>query len=282
MQATVGGNVVYPNLQEIADLFRTQINDTFNNAGGSGVGFGGGAGSIMPNSNPDLVTFLRSGIRTLYSDLRNVGDPELILDNYILTNLPLVNSWLGPGVANPASQVSLAYSGFFDGVQWYPEWTLPVSTRRVLAINERQSGTNDSFQTMSPAPFGLPGVMQGQYNRLWEMRQGQVWMPGTIQPVDLRLRVRIGYPSTFNVANLDYNTTYVPILNCADAIVAKMLVKYAIRFAPEQYQMCVQEEQRQMDKLFLESVRQMQTNENQRAEFGGEAVQDFAIAWSWL
>jgi len=54
MQATVGGNYVYPNLQEIADLFRFQINDTFNRAGGSGVGFGGGAGAIMPNSNPDL------------------------------------------------------------------------------------------------------------------------------------------------------------------------------------------------------------------------------------
>jgi len=236
----------------------------------------------MPNSNPDLITCLRSGVRTLYSDLRNVGDPQLILDNYILTNLPLINSNYGPGVPNPAFRVTLGYNGFHDGVMWHPNWTLPVSTRRVLAINERQSGTNDNFQPVAPAPFGLPGVMQGNYNNLWAMEQGAVVMPGTVQAVDLRLRVRIGYPSSYNVANLDFNTTYIPILNCADAVVAKMLVEYAKRFAPEQYQMVKAEEKDQMDKLFLESVRQMQLNENQRSEFGSEAVQDFAISWSWL
>lgn len=282
MQATVGGSVVYPNLQEIADLFRFQINDTFNNAGGSGVGFGGGAGAIMPNNNPDLVTCLRSGIRTLYSDLRNIGDPELILDNYILFGLPPVNSWLGPGVSNPATQVSLAYSGFFDGVQWYPQWTLPISTRRVLAMSERQTGTMNDFQPMKPAPFGLSSVMQGLYNSVWEMRQGAVWMPGTTQSVDLRMRVRIGYPSNFNVANLNYDTTYIPILNCADAVVAKMLVRYALRFAPEAVAACRAEEEVQMDKLKLESVRQMQANENERLEFGNDAVQDFNISWAWL
>ncbi len=128
MQAVVGGNIRYPNLQSIADLFRASINDTFNNQGGAGVGYGGGAGLIMPNSNPDMVTFLDAATREMFSDLRNVGDPELILDNYILTGLPPVNSWLGPGVVNPATQVSIAYSGYFDGVQWYSDWVLPIST----------------------------------------------------------------------------------------------------------------------------------------------------------
>ena len=37
-----------------------------------------------------------------------------------------------------------------------------------------------------------------------------------------------------------------------------------------------------MQKLKLEVVRQMQSQENQRAEFGAEAVEDFAVAFSWL
>jgi hypothetical protein len=114
------------------------------------------------------------------------------------------------------------------------------------------------------------------------MREGMVWMPGTIQSVDLRLRVRIGYPTGWNVSNLDYNQTYIPILNCADAVAAKMLVRYAQRFKPTMYPMAREAEEVEMDKLKLEVVRQMQVNENQRAEFGDEAVQDFAIAWSWL
>ena len=88
MQAVVGGNIVYPSLQSIANLFRASINDTANNTTGSGVGSGNSAGLIMPNSNPDLLTFMDSAIRDTYSDLRNVGDPELLLDNYILLGIP--------------------------------------------------------------------------------------------------------------------------------------------------------------------------------------------------
>ena len=282
MQAVVGGNVRFPNLQSIADLFRASINDTFNNQGGSGTGYGGGAGLIMPNSNPDLITFLDAAIQETFSDLRNVGDPELILDNYILTGLPPVNSNLGPGAPNPTAQVSIAYSGYFDGVQWYPNWTLPISTSKVLALWERQTGTDQDFVPMLAAPFGLPGVMQGLRMGKWEMRQGQIWMPGTTCQTDIRMRVRITYPDFLNPATIDYSTAYVPILDSRNAIVAKMLIRYAMRFAPENYQMVVADEKRLMSKLELEVVRQMQAQENQRVEFGSEAVQDFALTCSWL
>lgn len=280
--AVIGGNVRYPNLQSIADLFRAQINDTFNGVGGSGTGTGDGAGLIMFNRNPDLLTIMNAAIREVYSDLRNVGDPALILDNYVLTGLPPVNSNLGPGVANPAAQVSLAYAGYFDGVQWYADWTLPVSTSKVLALWERQTGSGDSFSPMTAAPLGLPGTPQGIYNRVWEMRQNAIWMPGSTQSVDLRLRVRITFPDFLNPQTIDFRTAYIPIVDCGNAVVAKMLIRYAMRFAPEQYQMAVADEARQMDKLKLEVVRQMQVNENQRSEFGKEAVQDFAVAWGQL
>jgi hypothetical protein len=282
MQAAVGGNVRYPNLQSIADLFRSFINDTANNTTGAGTGTGNQAGLIMPNSNPDLLGFMDSAIQEIYSDLRNVGDPELILDNYILTGLPPVNSSLGVGSPNPATQVALAYQGFFDGVQWWPQWTLPIAASRILRVWERWTNTNDDFQVVRAAPFGLPGGFQGVRMALWEMREGMIWMPGCIQSVDLRLRGRIGYPTPLSPVNLNFATAYVPILDCRNAIVAKMKLLYCQRFAPEQYQMCIAEESRLMGKLKLEVVRQMQSQENQRAAFGDEAVADFAISWSSL
>jgi hypothetical protein len=282
MQNVAGGNVVYPSLEEVSSLFRALINDTGNNTAGNGVGQMNQQGLIMPDSNPDLITFMSSAVRTLYSDLRNVGEPQLIIDNYNLIGLPPVNSVYGPGSPNPAVQVGLSYAGYFDGVQWYPQWTLPISTRRVLAVSERQAGTNNNFQPMKPSPFGIPSGMQGIYNQVWEMREGILWMPGSIQSMDLRIRARIGYPSGWNVATLNYQTTYIPILNCADAVVAKMLVRYAQRFAPEQYPMAKDTEKTEMDKLKLETVRQLQANENERFGFGDEATQDFSIAWSWL
>lgn len=276
MATAIGGNVRYPNLQSIADLFRSKINDTFNNAGGSGTGSGGGAGLIMMNSNPDLVTFLDAAIQETFSDLRNVGDPELILDNYIVSGIPPLAQ------QDPAVQVSLAYIGYFNGFSWTNQWVLPISTSKVLAIWERATNQNEDFQPMIQAPFGLPGVLQGIRMKYWEMRQGQVWMPGCTQTTDLRLRMRINYPEFLSPANLNYSTAYVPILDCRNVIVAKMLINYAMRFAPENYQMCIADEARLMAKLQLEVVRQMQTQENERSEFGGEAVVDFGIAWSWL
>src|SRR5271170_1087566 len=275
MQAVIGGNVRYPNLQSIADLFRSGINDTANNTGGTGTGSGNTAGLIMPNSNPDLLTFMDSAIQETFSDLRNVGDPELIIDNYIVSGIPPLLQ------ADPAVQVSLGYMGFFNGFTWDSTRVLPISVSKMLAIWERPTNTNTDFNPMTPAPFGLPGVMQGNTMKYWEMRQGQIWMPGCLQTTDLRLRARINFPVPYG-PNVNFSTTYVPILDSRNAIVAKMLILYAKRFAPEQYPLAISEEDRLMFKLKLEVVRGLQAQENQRSEFGNEAVADFAVAWSWL
>lgn len=276
MQAVVGGNVRFPNLQGIADLFRSGINDTANNTGGSGTGSGNTAGLIMPNSNPDLMVFMDSAIQETFSDLRNVGDPELIIDNYILTGIPPLAQ------ADPSVQVSLAYAGYFNGFTWSNQWTLPIGVSKMLAMWERWTNSNGGFIPMSPAPFGLPGCLQGTRMGVWEMREGQIWMPGCTNQVDLRLRARITYPSPLWSVNLDYTTTYVPIVDSRNAIVSKMRIAYALRFAPDLYQTCVAEEARQMSKLRLEVVRAQQAIEDQRAEFGAEATQDFAVSFTWL
>lgn len=265
----------YPNLQSIADLFRSGINDTFNNAGGSGTGYGGGAGIVMPNSNPDLLTFMGSAIQEMFSDLSNVGSPELVIDNYLLLGIPAL------ATPDPTVQVSLSYSGYFNGVTNSDQWTLPGILTRLSKVSERWSNTNESFVPMTAAPFGLPQQWQGDRMGTWEMRQGALWMPGCLQPVDLSLRGRISFPIPMG-PNLNFTTTFVPILVSQNAIAAKMLILYAKRFAPENYQMAVTEETRLMSKLRLESVRQMQAAENIRASFGDEATADFAIAWSQL
>ena len=269
MQAVVGGNVRYPNLQGIADLFRSSINDT-------GTGSGNEAGLIMPNSNPDLLAFMDSAIVELFSDLRNVGDPELIIDNYILTGIPPLAQ------QDPAVQVALSYAGYFNGFTWSPAWTLPIGVSKMLAMWERTSGGSWDFVPMQPAPFGLAGGLQGIRMGQWEMREGMIWMRGAMQAVDLRIRARIGYPTPLSPVNLNFSTAYVPILDSKNAIVSKMRIQYAIRFAPERYQMCIAEEQRMMAKLRLAVVRGMQAQENQRTAFGDEAVADFGIAWSFL
>lgn len=284
MQAIVGGSLRYPSLQSVCDLFRARINDTANNTSGTGTGSGTQAGLIMPNSNPDLLTILTSACEDTFAELRNVGAPELILDNYVLTGLPVVNSNLGVGVPNPATQVSLSYSGWFDGVQYYSDWTLPIGLSRMLAVSQRQTGANQDFSPIQHAPNGIPGVMQSQLFSAWEMRQGALWLNGATQQVDLRLRGRITFPDFLaNPSNaIDFSTAYVPILDSRNAIMAKMLVHYAGRFAPELMQVAEQAEQKYMGKLRLESIRERQSQENCRPGYGDEAIADFAVSWSWM
>lgn len=229
----------------------------------------------MPDTNPDLLVFMNSAIRDVYSDLRNVGDPELLLDNYILLNLPVINSALNP--PNPAVQVSLSYYGYFDGLQYYPQWTLPAGCIRIEKVSERWTGTNGPFNPMTPAPFGLAQTWQTQWNGSWEIRQGALWMPGSLVPMDLSLRCYITFPDYLG-PNINFSTTYVPILNCQNSIVAKMLVLYAKRFSPDQYPMAVQEDERMLFKLRLEVVRELQNTEYQRREWGAEAQ----ASYGWL
>jgi hypothetical protein len=271
-EAVIGGNIRYPSLQSIANLFRASINDSF--AGATNTP---GEGLVMVNLNPDLLTFMASAISDVYSDLRNVGDPALILDNYILLGIPPLAQ------IDSSVQVCLSYAGYFNGFMWSNQWALPISCQTVERVWERNSSTSPvgSFIPMTPAPFGLAPCAQGYCMGQWEMRQNALWMPGAMLPVDLRLRCRITFPEVLDPTNVDFNTAYVPILGCKNAVVAKMLVQYARRFAPEQYGMASQEDTKFMDKLKLEVVRQMQNTEYQRIEYGEEATAGFGI-WSQL
>lgn len=264
----VGGNQRYPSLQSIADLFRNSINDDM-----SGATDTPGEGLIATNVSPFLLNFMNAAIDDVFTDLANVGDSALILDNYLLLGLPALS------VPNPLIQVSLSYAGFFDGYQWHSRWVLPLGLQRLFRVWERLSGTNDSMHALEPAPMGLAPVHQGDRMGSWEMRQNSLWMPGALTSRDLRMRCQITLPEFLNPATLNFSTSYVPILGCKNAVVAKMLVLYARRFAPDQYATAQAEDDKYMGKLRLSIVRQQQWIENMRAQYGDAATADFCWLW---
>ena len=153
---------------------------------------------------------------------------------------------------------------------------------RILAVAQRQNSTYD-FAPLQRFPAGIPGTLQGLLNYGYEMRQGQLWMNGATQEVDLRIRCRITFPPFLGSGtNINFATAYVPILDSINAIESKMRCRYASRFAPEMKADAVADDAKFTGKLRLESIRERQSAENQRAGFGDEAVADFAIAWNWL
>jgi hypothetical protein len=253
----------FPNLQGMMDLFRSSINDD----GGGQDGPQGGI--IATNDAPFTLPFLNEAIGWVYRKLRNIGDPALILDNYLVLGLPALT---GP---NPAVQVSLGFLGYFDGFAMHSQWTLPSGAMGIDRVWCRVSGTGLNFYPMHARPDGLPPVMQVSTQRIYEYRQNALWMPGALEQTDLRIRCKITLPPILG-PNIDFATTYVPVIDSFDAIVDRMLVRYARRFSPDQVAVADASSKESIFELQQETVRQAQRGETRRRDFGEEAVGNFA------
>ena len=122
---------------------------------------------------------------------------------------------------------------------------------------------------------------QQQLNQMWEWRGYAVWMPGALQSFDLRIRAKISIPPILG-DNIDFDTTYVPVLDCVDAVVDNMLLRYAKRFAPENVPNAQQASDASIFELQRQINRTLQRKEASRQEYGQEAVGSFAAAFSDL
>ena len=212
-------------LETIMNLVRAICNDSQ-----AGVNNIPGEGQIItdsPTISPFVLPMLNSTIRKLYRMLRGVGDPCLIRDNMIFTNLPIVNSPAnGLGQEDPAVQTFMDPTGYFDGVQIWPNFPLPDDMLYPTQLWERTTGTNDVFHRMDAPSGGLESAMQGPYLKQWEWRNNRLNFRGATQPVDIRLRYYCSLPQFFSTT-MDFSSTYVPVMDCTDFLAFDTAVLYA-------------------------------------------------------
>jgi hypothetical protein len=250
----------------IMNLVRALVNDSQQGATATP-----GEGQIFtdnPAISPFTQPFLNSAIRELYRELRNVGQPTLIKDNILIENLPVINSpRYGLGQPDPAVQTYLGFGGFFDGTQIHSQFLLPGDVITVERVWERQTGTTNRFVPMVQSQFGLPSVMQGNTLGMWEWRNDNINMLGSLQNRDLRLRYWCALPQFFS-QTLDFESTFVPIIDCTDAVAYKTAVKYATMLASPLLKDLKEDAKEQMFQLKQEHVRRSQSIEYTRIPFG--------------
>ena len=266
----VGGSNQYPSLQTVTDLFRSEINDT-----GSGQN-GTTGGQIAYNQAPMILPFLNAAMRWLASKLRLAGDPTLIIDNYILLNLPPVNSALGVGFPNPAVQTALAVTGYFDGLMWWPNLTLPAGFLNVERVWERLTNSQWDFSPLAQSPYGLPPVMQVENFGYYEQRQDQIWFPGALTARDIRIRCTAQLlPFAGNA--LDFSNTFIPIYDSERVIAKAMCVEWSKSFSPSLWAMAKQDRDEALADITGEVIYAGQTKENGRAAW--DAGQNSFMPW---
>lgn len=253
-------------LATIMDLVRSLVNDT--QAGETATPGEGQIFTNNPSISPFTQPFLNSSIRELYRELRNVGEPVLIKDNIIITNLPVMDSPIN-GIAgpDPAVQTVLSTAGYFDGVQTWANFQLPGDMLYPTQLWERQTGTNNPFVKMTPVSDGLPACGQGPYLGVWEWRNNNINFTGATQNVDIRMRYYSSLPQFFS-QTLDFNSTYVPVLDCTDAVAYKTAVKYARMLGSPGLPELIAEAKEQMFQLKNANIRRMQHTDFSRCPFG--------------
>lgn len=274
----IGGQGSYPSLELIANLARAIVND--DKAGATGTP---GEGQILTDSSTTLQNLMNSAIRDTYRDCRIMGQPTLIKDNYLLLALPPVNSALGVGVQNPAVQVAIQFAGYFDGLIMWPNLTLPSDLIYPLEMWERLTGTgNLPFGPMRQSSGALRSRNQVQALGEWEWRTDGIWMIGAILQRDVRLR----YISTFPdlaFPSVDFSTTYVPIMDCQEAVADKISVRYAQRLGGTALADAMMAAKSSIFKLRQQITRDRQKIDYQRRPYGSSGnTQSGGALSQWL
>jgi hypothetical protein len=150
------------------------------------------------------------------------------------------------------------------------------------AVWERQTGSNDVFHCMGVPSGGLESAMQGPYLKEWEWRNNNLNFRGATQNVDIRMRYYSSLPQFFS-QTLDFSSTYVPVLDCTDAVAYMTAVKYARMLGSPGLADLIAESKNQMFQLKNANVRRMQHEVFARIPFGnsdGDLNNEFSyLSW---
>jgi hypothetical protein len=243
-----------------------------------------GAGIITtndPTTSPQTLPALNSAIRWVYRKLRNVGDPRLIRDN-VQVSLP-ANAATGPSV-----QTYLAYDGYYDGATLNVSPTLPSDMMYPIQLWEQQTSSIGTlpFVRMTQPQFGLPSRNQTFALGEWEWREQPapvaggsvapvaIFFVGSLAAVTVRLRYMAAL-QTFS-GTVDFNNTYVPIIDAEEAIAYRCayMIAAALSGVTPSVTMLKQEADDAMQDLRNAVTRRAQTVEYFRQPYDASAQND--------
>lgn len=176
-------NSAYVSIETVTNLIRAIANDMIYSQ----------AGEILTDTANFMLPLLNDALDWFQNEVANHGVDSFTKET-LLTPLTPVPA---PASTDPATQVFVNDTGYFDGVGFHilPQTQLPPDLLVPLDLWERQTGSQENFLHMDLCPDGLPSVVPGSRFRMWEFRGGQgtddgLFMPGATQSNDIRLRYK--------------------------------------------------------------------------------------------
>jgi hypothetical protein len=242
------------------DLARSLVNDMY-------PGVGGTNGRILTNSAPFTINYINSAQRTIARKLRIEGVTFPIKDGVILNNLT--------PVPNPSVDIQtfVGFEGYFDGVTLHATPQLPPDCLQVFVVSEQTAGSGLPYSQMVQPENGLPSSIQTQVLGMWEWRQYRIYMIGSTATKNLRIRYQSGVVP-FNTPPADFDTAYLGILDCEEAVAAEIARLYALARGGGNVQMVTQMRDDAIDDMVNEWTRRQQQQNFRRESYEGGGSQN--------
>lgn len=167
-------------------------------------------GDILTDDQPFTQQMVNSAWRRMQEYLANFGHTRGI-DEIIIKGLPTCGS------LDPSTQCWIDWTGYFDGTQLWEAFALPQKFYSPLKLWERISNQNAFFAPMNCRMDGLPDGPKGWRNYVFEWRNDRLYMPGSQNSMDLRIRFAQFFPDFVTQGATEWFQQPVPIARCLDS-----------------------------------------------------------------
>lgn len=169
------------------------------------------AGDIFTDTAAFTISTINAAWRRLQELLVNFGCPWLTIEA-ILSSVPLITS------SDPGVFVWFNWANYFDGTTNQSAPVLPQDLMVPVKLWERAHAVSaTSFLPMDKLTDGLPAVPKTGFNRSWEWKNGAVWMPGSTQIMDLRLRYAAFYADFVASTTTAFTAQTIPVVRSLNA-----------------------------------------------------------------
>jgi hypothetical protein len=199
----------YPSLEDVLNLSRVYLNDTF--AGATGMV---GEGRIFVDSWLPILTIFNEALEAYQRDTETSNVPALQKEVTIAA-VPPINGVNGVGQPDPAVNQSLGFDGFFDGKVQYSSPALPVDLLAPLEVRQRNNGEFLTFSWVEPANRALESRYQDFSLGQWDWRNRQIQWNGALVAKDVKLLYQAALPLIPTTTPPSaFASTFIALIDC--------------------------------------------------------------------
>ena len=227
-------------------------------------------GQLLDNTQPFAQTAFNASWRKLQEVLADLGYTGS-KQELSFTSVPACTS------SDPMVQCYFDFNGYNNAGTYNTSFPLPQGFIRPLKLWERITSATALMTEMDNLLNGLPKVPKLLWNRQWEWRADQLWVPGATSITDINIRyvqmivdfADVGVsPGPNQIASTPWFGQPVPIMRCLDALADYLCREIAIAVKNQEAAMAFESSAKANAQMIVNRDTQQGKSIGKSAEYG--------------